>query len=154
MAAVEVGRLTEADLPELARLYRQFWGEESDPEAMRDTFRRRREDPDYLFLAARVDGVLVGSALGLIGEELYGDCRPFLVIEDLVVDETRRRTGVGAALLGEMEECAARRDCAAILFITEAGREGAVGFYESLGYDWRPYRGFKRRLATGPASSG
>lgn len=154
MGGIAVERLTEADLSQLAALYRQFWGEESQPERMRATFRRRCDDPDYLFLAARRDGALVGSALGVVGDELYGDCRPFLLIEDLVVDSGQRRAGVGAALMAALERFARRRDCASILFVTEAEREDAVRFYEALGYESRPYRGFKRRLPAVADSAG
>jgi len=60
---VEIGRLTAADLPALAGLYKQFWGEESCLEKMRATFRRLRDRPGYILLAAKNDGRLVGSFL-------------------------------------------------------------------------------------------
>lgn len=137
--------LAESDLPALAHLHRQFWGEDSSPEKMQATFRRLRDD-DYLLLVARYEGQVVGSVMGIVCEELYGDCRPFLLIEDFVVDESRRRLGVGSALMRELERLAAVRDCGSILFLTEAEREGAVRFYGSLGYEHGPYRGFKKRL--------
>jgi GNAT superfamily N-acetyltransferase len=145
-ARIEVGRLDESDLPALARLYRQFWDEDSSLEAMRATLARRGDDPDYVFVAARQDGALVGSALGVVCDELYGDCRPFMIVEDVVVDESRRRAGIGSAVMREVERRAAERNCAAILFMTEAERHGAVRFYESLGYRCEPYRGFKKDL--------
>ena len=55
-------------------------------------------------------------------------------------------------LLRELEEGAARRECAAIVSVTAAGREDAVAFYESHGRDSRPCQGFLGRL--GAASSG
>ena len=138
--------LTESDLPALARLHRQFWGEDSSPEKMRAAFRRLHDDHDYLLLVARYEGQVVGSVMGIICEELYGDCRPFLLIEDFVVDESRRRLGIGSALMRELERLAAVRGCGSILFLTEAERQGAVRFYRSLGYEHSPYRGFKKRL--------
>ncbi len=138
--------LAEDDLPALAQLHRQFWGEDSAPEKMQATFRRLHDDDDYLLLVARYEGQVVGSVMGILCEELYGDCRPFLLIEDFVVDECRRRLGVGSALMRELERLAAVRDCGSILFLTEAEREGAVRFYQSLGYEHGPYRGFKKRL--------
>ena len=143
---VVVGRLADGDLPTLAGLYKQFWGEDSSPEKMREVFGRLSEDPDYLFLGARHGRTLVGSALRVVCEDLYGDCRPFLLIEDFVVDESRRRLGVGSALIRELERHAAERDCAYILLLTDAYRDDAVRFYESLGYECDRYRGFKKRL--------
>lgn len=149
-ASVEVGLLAEDDLRDLARLHRQFWGEDQSIYAMAAVFARRRDDPDYAFVVARDDGRLVGSALGVFCEELYGDCRPFLVIEDLVVDRRSRGMGVGTALLRELERRAVARGSSMILLITEAKREDAVGFYHARGYECAPYRGFKKRLGGGP----
>lgn len=151
---VRIERLDERDLPALAGLYRQFWGEESSLAKMRETFRRLRADDRYLFLAARREDSLVGSAMAIVCEELYGECRPFLLVEDLVVDAAVRRLGVGTALMREVERQALTRDCAYILLLTEAERDGAVRFYGSLGYECEPFRGFKKRLPSSRAGKG
>lgn len=143
---MEIGRLTENDMPALAELYRQFWGEESCLEKMQATFRRLKDDPDYIFLAARSDKRLVGSVMGIVCEELYGDCVPFMVVEDVIVDQGRRREGIGSALMCELEKYAAERNCSYILFVTESERTDAQWFYESLGYKPDAYKGFKKRL--------
>lgn len=143
---MEIGRLTEHDLAALAGLYQQFWGDDSCLEKMRTTFRRLNDSPNYIFLAARSDGRLVGSAMGIVCEELYGDCRPFMVIEDVIVGKDRRREGIGSALMGELEKYVVERNCGYIIFVTEAERTDAQRFYESLGYQPDAYRGFKKRL--------
>lgn len=58
---MRVTALTEADLTDLARLYRQFRGEESSLEEMKVAFRRLENDPDYTLLGVREDGRLIGS---------------------------------------------------------------------------------------------
>ena len=143
---MEIGRLTENDLPALAALYQQFWGEESCLEKMQATFQRLKDDPDYIFLAAKSDQRLVGSVMGIVCEELYGDCVPFMVVEDVIVDKARRREGIGSALMCELEKYATERDCGYILFVTESERTDAQRFYESLGYKPDAYKGFKKRL--------
>jgi ribosomal protein S18 acetylase RimI-like enzyme len=126
------GRLTEGDLQALAGLYKQFWGEESSLEKMRVTFRRLAMNPNYIFLGAKQDGHLVGSAMGIVCEELYGECKPFMVIEDVIVDENYRCAGIGSTLMRELEKFAAERECGYILFVTETDRNDAIRFYESL----------------------
>ena len=143
---VEIGRLAEADLPGLAGLYKQFWGEDSCLEKMRATFRRLKERPDYIFLAAKDNRRLVGSVLGIVCEELYGECVPFMVVEDVIVDAEWRRKGIGSALMCELESLAVDRDCGYVIFVTEVERTDAQRFYESLGYRPDAYRGFKKRL--------
>ena len=143
---MEIGRLTENDLPALAELYRQFWGEGSCLERMRATFQRLKDDPDYVFLAAKSDQRLVGSVMGIVCEELYADCVPFMVVEDVIVDKARRREGIGSALMCELEKYAAERDCGYILFVTESERTDAQRFCESLGDKPDAYKGFKKHL--------
>ncbi|KAF0209035.1 MAG: GNAT family N-acetyltransferase [Actinomycetota bacterium] len=146
---VEVGRLVESDLEAVARLYEQFWGEPSSVERMREAFRRLESNPDYVFLAAKNGGELLGTATGILCSDLYGECRPFMVVENFVVDAGRQRTGVGSALMRELEAAALERDCTQTILVTESDRVDAVSFYESLGYESRPYRGFKKRLPGG-----
>jgi len=145
---MQIDRLSEADLEPLAALYKQFWGEESSLDKMRATFARLRTDRDYVFLAAKVDGRLVGSVMGIACEELYGQCRPFMVVEDVIVDRAHRRKGIGTALMRELERRAADRGCSYIIFVTESDRVDAVRFYGSLGYSPDAHKGFKKRLVS------
>jgi ribosomal protein S18 acetylase RimI-like enzyme len=145
-ADVAIGRLAAQDLPALAALYRAFRGEESSLPRMRSVFRRLESDPSYIFLAARETGRLVGTLLGIVCEELYGDCRPFVVVEDLIVDPDRRRRGVGASLIAEIEQLARHRGCSYIMFVTDSDRAEARSFYQSQGYVSGAYAGFKKYL--------
>jgi GNAT superfamily N-acetyltransferase len=141
-----IRELKETDLESLAELYVQFWGETSCPAKMRETFRRLKDNPDYIFLVAEHKGHIAGSLMGIICEELYGECRPFLVIEDVIVDKASRHKGIGSALIRKIENCAISRNCNYIIFVTESERTEALPFYQSLGYSPEAYRGFKKRL--------
>ena len=146
---MEIAKLTEQDLESLSQLYKQFWNEESDVTKMHAVFQRLATNPDYMFLGAKRNGQLVGSVMGIVCEELYGQCQPFMVVEDVVVDEGDRRQGVGSRLMVELERRAADRGCSYIIFVTEEDRTTARRFYESLGYSPDKYKGFKKRLGDG-----
>jgi ribosomal protein S18 acetylase RimI-like enzyme len=143
-----IRRLKNEDLPALARLYVQFWNEESSLGRMEETFARLKEDPDYIFLVADVEDEIAGSLMGIICEELYRECRPFMVIEDVIVDREFREQGIGSALMREIEAYAVSRNCNYIIFVSERERIDAVPFYRSLGYAPDSYRGFKKRLGS------
>jgi ribosomal protein S18 acetylase RimI-like enzyme len=143
---MDIERLTESDLASLADLYTQFWSEKSSLQKMRATFRKLENNPHYIFLAAKQDHQLVGSAMGIICEELYGECNPFMVIEDVIVDKHKKRKGIGSQLMRELERIAAEQGCSYIIFVTECEREEAHRFYESLGYKSGTHKGFKKRL--------
>jgi ribosomal protein S18 acetylase RimI-like enzyme len=115
---------------------------------MEETFARLKEDPDYIFLVAEVEDEIAGSLMGIICEELYRECRPFMVIEDVIVDREFREQGIGSALMREIEAYAVSRNCNYIIFVSERERTDAVPFYRSLGYAPDSYRGFKKRLGS------
>ena len=144
--AFEIRELRQEHLPGLARLYRQFWNEESSLERMRRKFEELEDDRRHITLCAVVNEAVVGAVTGVVCEELYGKCRPFLVMEDLIVDGGHRRWGIGRALMAEIEKRARESGCSQIQFITEVSRKDAIRFYESLGYDPSAHAGFKKRL--------
>jgi ribosomal protein S18 acetylase RimI-like enzyme len=146
-----IAELGEGDLDALAGLYEQFWGEAGSRAKMRAVFRRLTDNPDYVFLVAKKNDVLVGSVMGIVCEELYGECAPFMVVEDVIVDRQHRREGIGSALMRALELRAEQRGCAYLLFVTERERQEAIDFYRSLGYDSEAYQGFKKRLTDLPS---
>ena len=143
---VKIRKLLQGDLQALARLYMQFWDEESSPDRMRARYEELSTNPKYMILCATIDEVVVGSIMGIVCDELYGECRPFLVMENLIVAAEYRRKGIGQALLRELEKQAREWKCSQILFITEADRKDAVSFYEAAGYSARKHIGFKKSL--------
>jgi ribosomal protein S18 acetylase RimI-like enzyme len=143
---MKIRKLLPGDLEALARLYRQFWDEASSLDRMKARYEELSTNPKYILLCATMDEAVVGSVMGIVCDELYGECRPFLLMENLVVDAGFRRHGIGKALLSELEKQAREWKCSQILFITEADRKDAVSFYESAGYNARKHIGFKKSL--------
>lgn len=134
------------DIPALAALYQQFWGESSSIEKMEKQFTALQSKDTHILLCAADGNLLVGSAMGIICEELYGDCRPFLVIENMIVDRNSRNKGVGRVLIAQLERLAKERDCTQVILVTEANRTDACSFYESAGFHPTANRGYKKKL--------
>ena len=141
-----IRKLEEKDLEELSLLYKQFWNEESDIEKMKTKYQDIKNNPNYVILSAVMNGKIVGSIYGVICEELYGLCKPFLVMEDLIVDKNVRRKGIGKALLEKLESIGKEKKCSQIIFITETNRVDAVSFYEKMGFNTKTHTGFKKQL--------
>ena len=138
--------LLRKDLAELAGLYEYFWNEKSDIEKMNELFPKMDADSAYIQLCyADEDGKLAGAVMGIVCFELYGDCRPFMVLENMIVRPDMRKKGIGRALFAELEKRAGLAGCTQIILVTEKSRKDACGFYESLGF-MTHNTGYKKKL--------
>lgn len=137
--------MIRADIPQLEMLYQQFWNEHSDISAMEKQFDSLSKDERYIILSAVINNKLVGSVMGIICQELYGDCNPFLVLENMVVDQEARRRGIGKSLINRLEEIAKSKSCSQIILVTELERTEACLFYEACGFQTNN-KGYKKKL--------
>ncbi|AGF56050.1 GNAT superfamily N-acetyltransferase [Clostridium saccharoperbutylacetonicum] len=103
------------DIPRLAILYKQFWNENSNIKKMQKQFEKFQHYDTHILLCATEESKLIGSVMGIVCEELYGDCRPFLVIENMIIDKNYRKKGVGKALFLDLESIAKERNCTQII---------------------------------------
>ena len=134
------------DMESLSNLYSQFWNEASDVTKMKSKFSDLQNNPAYIFLCAVEKDTLAGSVMGIVCEELYGDCKPFLVVEDMIVDSNFRKNGIGTLLFEELEKQAKCKGCSQIILVTETARENACRFYESMGFSPTANKGYKKKL--------
>jgi len=134
------------DISELAKLYAQFWNEESCVETMHRQFIKFQKNSSHILVSAIENNKLIGSVMGVICEELYGDCKPFLVLENMIVDKAYKNQGVGKALISELEKIATKKNCTQVILVTESNRIDACKFYESAGYSPQTHKGFKKKL--------
>ena len=146
---LEISEVREDELPELAALYQQFTPTDASVPNIRRILSRNQDNPSHVVWAARRDGQLVGSLLAVTCEMLFGPYRSFLVEEDVVVDVSHRRTGVGTAFLRTAEDYARTRNCSYIMLVTDTYREGARYFYELAGYQSDGFTAFKKTLPDG-----
>ena len=101
-----------------------------DPQKFSESFRFALGDHDRTMVhVAESDGSVVGYCLTTITPLLYSN-GPSAQLQEIVVDEDSRVSGVGTALVREVErECEQR----GVTQLTVAARR-AGGFYDRLGY--------------------
>lgn len=83
-------------------------------------------------LIAEVDEETVGYSVFFTTFSTF-ECRPGLWVEDLFVQPTQRRRGIGRALLGHIAGIAVTRNCARIEWSALNWNEPALRFYDQLG---------------------
>lgn len=103
-------------------------------------------DPQKYLLAAvdRETGTLCGTLLGVVFEDICGDCRPILLVENVAVLPEYQGKGVGRAMFREIERWGREMDCHYEMLVSGNQRTGAHKFYKALGFD--EVKGFKKYL--------
>lgn len=93
-----------------------------------------REDA-YLMAAQDVDtGRLCGSLLAVLIEDLCGQCRPVMVIENVITHPDFQRRGVGKAMFAQIEAWGQAHRIHYAILCSSMERTGAHKFYASIGY--------------------
>jgi ribosomal protein S18 acetylase RimI-like enzyme len=130
----EVVKAFERLLPQLSR---------SAPAPTRDDLERLVSWPGNTQLIARVDGVISG-ALTLVIFPIPTGTRAW--IEDVVVDESARGQGVGAALTQEAVRLAHSQGARTVDLTSRPSRVAANRLYERLGFEVRDSKLFRLSL--------
>jgi GNAT superfamily N-acetyltransferase len=93
------------------------------------------------YVASPGSGILVADDAGQVVGLLSYSVRPSLVhagrscvIEELVVDQTAQRQGIGARLVEDLLRRAAGWGCIEVSVSTLAGQRGAIEFYKARGF--------------------
>ncbi|WP_246072902.1 GNAT family N-acetyltransferase [Paenibacillus dokdonensis] len=138
--------ITEDDLLALSHLYEELMGIPTNEERMKEVFKSAEASGNYHILGAFHEGELAGSLMGIICLDFVGTCRPFMVIENVIVSDRIRRQGIGKKLMAEIEQIARDKGCAYIIFVSGEKRKEAHIFYEKLGYRDEQAEGFRKHL--------
>jgi ribosomal protein S18 acetylase RimI-like enzyme len=141
-----IRQVKEEDIEGMANLYKEFWNEGSCIENMKHALSRIQKDPNYIILNAIENKKVVGTITGIICHHLYGDCSPFIVIENFIVGRFHRRKGIGKELLNKIEFMAERKKCCQIQLITDSSRRGSQKFYEAMGFPRGIHKGYKKEI--------
>jgi len=122
------------DAQGIARLSAQL-GYPAEPVQVERHLSRLLPDPDHVIFVAESQGGSLsfsGWAHVFLSRRLFME--PFAELGGIVVDETFRRLGIGAALLTRAEAWAAGEACTLFRIRSNALRTASHAFYERMGY--------------------
>jgi GNAT superfamily N-acetyltransferase len=141
--AYEIAPATAADAAALGALCAQL-GYAASAEAMA----RRLQGLDpvaHAVFVARCDATAIGWVH--VAESRALEYEPCAELLGLVVDESRRGSGAGAALVAAAEQWARARGLAEMRVRSRDTRERAHAFYRRAGYqEWKRQVAFRKRL--------
>ncbi|MBA4255981.1 MAG: GNAT family N-acetyltransferase [Polaromonas sp.] len=136
--ALVIRQATEADLPEILRLYAQPGlddGETLPLEQARGILAEFANYPSYRLFVACEGSEVVGSYALLVMHNLAHCGTPSAIAEDVVVTQHRRSQGIGSQLMAHAVAEAARAGCYKLALSSNSKRHAAHAFYEGLGFE-------------------
>jgi GNAT superfamily N-acetyltransferase len=138
--SVEVRSALPGDLDALLALYADLAGSKvtaapADRAGAEPLLAEILEDPARHLLVAVRDGRLLGTADLLVVVNLTHHGQPWAVLENVIVAEGARRTGVGQALMERLIEVARAAGCYKLQLLSGKHRAEAHAFYRRLGLE-------------------
>lgn len=140
--AVRIREAKSGDLPGVLALYAQPALDDGRVLPIQDAeyiFARFAHYPDYRLYVAEIDRQIVGSFALMIMDNLGHLGAPSAIVEDVVVDPAVHSRGIGQAMMQFALETAREKGCYKLVLSSNAKRERAHAFYESLGFERHGY---------------
>lgn len=142
-----IEKLKMEDIEALLKLYEELVPFEmllkNSLETSVEIYKEILKDKKYLILTAKEEGKVIGSVLGICCKSIATGKKPFLVIEDVIVDEKVRGKGIGKKLIKAIEDFGKENNCVYGILVSSGFRKEAHKFYESLGFT-EDVRGFRK----------
>ena len=145
--AIHIRAAATADLPGVLALYAQPGMDDGRVLPIQDAehiFARFARYPDYTLYVAEADRQIVGSFALLIMDNLGHLGAHSAIVEDVVVDPALHGNGVDQTMMRFAMARAREKRCYKLVLSSNAKRERAHAFYESLGFE---RHGFSFRVA-------
>ena len=135
-----IRRTVEKDIPRILELYRQLNttklpGErERSPEDYRRIFDEIESFSGMELIVSEDGGEVVGSLVLIVVPNLSHSGLPWAIVENVIVDQSRRGKGFGWDLMKYVEARAKEAGCYKAQLSSDNSRQEAHEFYRSLGY--------------------
>jgi len=139
---------TANDLPALLSLLAQMHGEEATSQVTAELEAVAAEvlsSPSRTLLVAERMEEIVGTLDLIVVPNLTRGGKPWAAIENVVVDSSQRRQGIGGALVDVAVDIARDRGCYKLQLVSHKRRDAAHALYRHAHFD-APVQGYRRYL--------
>jgi GNAT superfamily N-acetyltransferase len=124
------------DFGDVVRLYRQLLPADPVLEDGSDAavFAQILATPGLRILVLEVDGAIVGTTYLNVIPNMTRSASPYAVVENVVVEESLRGTGLGKQLMAGTLAAAWEAGCYKAMLMTGSRRESTLAFYRACGF--------------------
>lgn len=121
------------DLPHLLRLYRQLHPADADPDDAAGVLAQILATPGLHLFVLEVAGTVVATTYLAVVPNLTRGASPYAVVENVVVDESLRRTGLGTQVMASTLAAAWAAGCYKVMLLTGSRNPATHAFYRACG---------------------
>ena len=132
----------KTDLPAILRLYSQSEMDDGNILPLSNAeviFERMEQYPNYKLFVAVYEDKIVGTFALLIMDNLGHMGAPSAIIEDVVVDPSFQRQGIGKTMMKYALDISGKEGCYKAMVSSNLKRQKAHLFYESMGFERHGY---------------
>ncbi|MBQ1039226.1 GNAT family N-acetyltransferase [Micromonospora sp. C81] len=124
------------DLAQIIRLYRQLNPDDPvlDDDSAAAVLRQILGSPGLHLFVLELDGAVVASTYLNVIPNLSRSASPYAVIENVVVEESRRGTGLGRQIMADTLQAAWDAGCYKAMLMTGSRNPATHGFYRACGF--------------------
>ncbi|MDD3368798.1 MAG: GNAT family N-acetyltransferase [Lachnospiraceae bacterium] len=143
-------RRVNEDNPEDLRQFYELMADLSDPPTSLDLLQKKikktnaNEDKYLMVIEDVAKKQICGSLLAVLFDDLCDECRPIMVIENVVTHHDYRGNGIGKSMFDEIEAWGRARNVNYAILCSSMSRTEAHKFYPAIGYE--DVKGFKKYL--------
>jgi GNAT superfamily N-acetyltransferase len=125
-----------ADFNDIVRLYRQLHPKDSIPHdgSVERSFERILDSPGLRLFVLELDGVVVATTYLNVIPNLTRSASPYAVIENVVVEESRRGAGLGKRIMDGTLRAAWAEGCYKAMLMTGSRTPATHHFYRACGF--------------------
>lgn len=134
MGEIKIEKAAIIDINRICDLYSILTGEKSDKLNMKEMFLTFNNNEDYYLMVAKINGYVVATGTGIVFRSLANNCKPYFIIDNVVVDPNYQHRGIGTCLLNKLHEIALNNNCCMAYLVAEESNINAARFYRKLGY--------------------
>jgi len=125
-----------ADFNDIIRLYRQLHPKDSIPQdgSVEQSFKRILASPGLRLFVLELDRVVVATTYLNVIPNLTRSASPYAVIENVVVEESRRGAGLGKRIMDGTLRAAWAEGCYKAMLMTGSRTPATHSFYRACGF--------------------
>lgn len=141
---MEIRKIKLEDLDSVFKLLNELYENKIEYSKFSQKYKESLKDSSFYGIVAieenKVVGVLISRVINRLAKK-----KNILFIDDLIVNQNCRNTGIGKKLIQTATDYAVNKDCGALELTSMIQNVNAHRFYENNGFEKRQYK-FKKHL--------